>query len=245
MQDNNLDTAMLFAAGLGTRLQPFTNKHPKALAMVNGKTLLQRNVEYLQGFGIKNIVVNVHHFANQIIDIVNTNNGWGSNVFISNEEEEVLETGGGLNKAIPLFNNAENIVVMNVDILTTLNLHTMFQFHLQHNAAATLGVSNRVTSRYLIFENNTLCGWLNTNTNEIKGIANFDENKHQKMAFSGVHIINKNLLHQIALNGKFSMIDLYLSLITSNNIIAYNHSQDIFIDVGKPESILKAERTFA
>ena len=240
-----LDTAMLFAAGLGTRLKPFTDKHPKALAIVNGKSLLQRNIEYLQTFGIKNIVVNVHHFANQIIDAINNNNGWGSNVTISNEENEVLETGGGLVKAIPLFNNAKHILVMNVDILTTLNIINMFDYHLKHNAAATLAVTNRTTSRYLVFDSmNKMCGWLNSSTNEVKGIEKFDETKYQKLAFSGVHIINANLLSKISLAGKFSMVDLYLSVMKSNDIYAYNHSNDIFIDVGKVESIEKAATFF-
>ncbi len=236
---------MLFAAGLGTRLKPFTNEHPKALAQVNGKTLLQRNIQYLQGFGINKVVVNVHHFANQIIDIVNENNGWGSEVIISDETAEVLETGGGLVKAIPLFGNAENIVVMNVDILTDLDITAMLQQHIHTNALATLAVTERETSRYFVFNNqNKLCGWINTKTNELKGIANFDEAVHKKFAFSGVHIINKKLFGLIKQQGKFSMVDVYLDLMKTNDIIAFNHSGNKFIDVGKPESIVKAEEMF-
>lgn len=236
---------MLFAAGLGTRLKPFTNEHPKALAQVNGKTLLQHNILYLQQFGINNVVINVHHFANQIIDIVNENNGWGSNIFISDETAEVLETGGGLKKAIPLFADAENIVVMNVDILTDLNIDKMFEYHINFNALATLAVTARDTSRYFIFDsNNKLCGWMNTKTNEIKGIETFDETQYKKMAFSGIHIINKKLFSLMQQVGKFSMVDLYLDLMKNNTILAFDHSQDKFIDVGKPESITNAEAMF-
>jgi NDP-sugar pyrophosphorylase family protein len=236
---------MLFAAGLGTRLKPFTNEHPKALAQVNGKTLLQHNIQYLQSFGINKVVVNVHHFANQIIDIINENNAWGSNVLISDETNQVLETGGGLLKAIPLFGDAENIVVMNVDILTSLNIDKMFQQHINTNAMATLAVSNRTTPRNFVFNmDKKLCGWMNTATNELKGIECFDEKQHTKLAFSGIHIINKKILSLIKQRGKFSMVDVYLDLMKTNDIIAFNHFTDKFIDVGKPESIAIAEGMF-
>ncbi|MFY7899372.1 MAG: NTP transferase domain-containing protein, partial [Chitinophagaceae bacterium] len=107
--------AMIFAAGLGTRLKPFTNHHPKALAQVNGKTLLQRNIEYLQQFGINEVLVNVHHFADQIIQAISVNNGWGSKVTISDETDAVLETGGGLKKAAGYFENEDCFLVMNAD----------------------------------------------------------------------------------------------------------------------------------
>lgn len=243
--ENTLNTAMLFAAGLGTRLKPFTNHHPKALAVVNGKTLLQRNIEYLTQFGITNIVVNVHHFASQIIDTLHVNKGFGANVIISNEEHEVLETGGGLQKAIPFFKNVNNIVVMNVDILTNLNISKMHEQHLQTNALATLAVTNRRTSRYLLFnKQNNLCGWFNIQTNETKGVNFFDEKAMNKMAFSGVQIISTNLFGKLEQQGKFSIIDVYLSLMKSNEIKAYNHSNDILVDVGKPESIIIAEDFF-
>ena len=241
---NNIP-ALLFAAGLGTRLKPFTNEHPKAIAQVNGKTLLQHNIQYLQSFDITKVVVNVHHFANQIIDIVNKNNGWGSDIIISDETAEVLETGGGLVKAIPLFGDAENIVVMNVDILTNLNIEQMFQQHINTNALATLAVTNRTTSRYFVFnKQNKLCGWMNTKTNELKGIEQFDETQYKKFAFSGIHIINKKIFSLIKQQGKFSMVDVYLDLMKANDIVAFNHSQDKFIDVGKPESITIAEGMF-
>ena len=183
--------AMLFAAGLGTRLKPFTDKHPKALAIVNGKTLLQRNIEYLQSYGIKKVIVNVHHFADQIIKIIKDNKGWGSEVLISDEQDIVLETGGGLVKAKELLLPSEHILLMNVDILTNLNIETFYNNHIQNNVLISLAVAERKTSRYFVFnKSNLLVGWLNESTNETRGIELFDDNIHQKLAFSGIHIID-------------------------------------------------------
>lgn len=236
---------MLFAAGLGTRLKPFTNNHPKALAMVNGKSLLQRNIEYLQQFGITNVVVNVHHFANQIIDAVNQNNGWGSNVIISDEQDEVLETGGGLVKAKEYLLSVENFVVMNVDILTTLNLNEAIHQHLQTKALATLAVSERETSRYFLFNAEMqLSGWQNKTTGEVKP-PTLDISNLTPFAFSGLHIINNSIFSYIKQQGKFSMVDVYLSLMQQHKIIGYNHTGSLLIDVGKPESITKAEAFFS
>ncbi len=243
---NQINTAMILAAGLGSRLKPWTDHHPKALAVVNGKSLLQRNIEYLQTHGITNIVINVHHFAEQIISAVNENNGWGSVITISNETTEVLETGGGLLKAKDLLFKSENFVLLNCDILTNLNITAMLQYHLQHNALATLAIAQRNSSRYLLFNNNSqMVGWRNVKTNEEKlpAILKATDNI-TPYAFSGIHIINHNIFDTITFTGKFSMIDLYLSICASQNIIGYNHTNDIVLDVGKPEAIAKAEALF-
>ncbi len=236
--------AMIFAAGLGTRLKPFTNKHPKALAIVNGKPLLQRNIEYLQQYGIRNVIVNVHHFANQIIDTIQQNNGWGSNVFISDETDEVLETGGGLKRASGFFKSVDHFVVMNADILTDLNLTAMLQQHIQQQPLATLAISNRNSSRYFLFNNNDmLCGWSNDKTGEQR-ISTTASSMH-KMAFSGVQIISTQLLPLITHTGKFSIVDVYLALAKNYTIKGFDHSGSKFIDVGKPENIVLAESLFA
>ena len=231
---------MILAAGLGTRLKPFTEKHPKALFPVNGKSLLQRNIEYLQSFGIKNIAVNVHHFADQIKDALAENTGRGSKIFISDETNEVLETGGGLKKAAVFFkDNREPFVLMNADILTDLNIDRMKAQHLQYAPLATLAVTDRSTSRYLLFdENNILCGWLNEKTGEQKGKPG------TKKAFSGIHIISPEIFSLITEVGKFSLIDLYLRLANDHKIMSFDHSDTKFIDVGKPESVEEAERMF-
>ena len=245
MKEDKSMIAMLFAAGLGTRLKPFTDVHPKALAVVNNKTLLQHNIEYLQQFGIRKVVVNVHHFADQINAIIKENNGWGSEVLISDETNEVLDTGGGLLKAAPFFCGYENIVLMNVDILTNLNLSKMLAAHKASNALATLAVTKRNTSRYFLFnQQNQLCGWMNATTNEVKGVEHFDEKLHEKLAFSGIHIIQTKMLSLINKTGKFSLVDVYLDLMKTKFIAAYDHSDDLFIDVGKPDSLLTAATMF-
>ncbi|MBC6491040.1 NDP-sugar synthase [Flavihumibacter stibioxidans] len=167
--------AIIFAAGLGTRFKPWTDQHPKALAMVNGKSLLQRNIEYLQRFGINEVVVNVHHFADQVIAAVQENHGWGSRVLISDEREEVLETGGGLLKARLLLEGGaygkapEPFVSINADVLTDLDLNRLVAFHEQQEALVSFGVTGRRTSRYLLFdEDSRLRGWVNTKTGDYR-----------------------------------------------------------------------------
>ena len=235
--------AMIFAAGLGTRLKPFTDSHPKALAVVNSQTLLQRNIAYLQQFDITNVIVNVHHFADQIVEAVKQNNGWGSNITISDETDEVLETGGGLKRAGWYFKDSENFVVMNADILTDLNLSAMMQQHQQHQPIATLAVSDRQSSRYFLFDDsNNLCGWVNEKTSETR-ISKPTTTYHKK-AFNGLQIINTKLLKLITQQGKFSIVDVYLELAKTHNIQGFNCSNAKFIDVGKPENIVLAETMF-
>jgi len=234
---------MILAAGLGTRLKPWTDHHPKALAMVNGRSLLQRNIEYLQQFGITEVIVNVHHFAEQIISAVENNRGWGSNITISDETDAVLETGGGLQKAGWYLQNEEAFVLMNVDILTDLNLTAMIQQHLNSAAIATLAVTERNTSRYFLFNDKSeLCGWRNVSTGEEK-IVKDSLSTHPK-AFSGIHVISGNIFKHLTKEGKFSMVDVYLDLAKDHFIQSFDHSESKFIDVGKPESVEKAERMF-
>ncbi len=237
---------MILAAGLGTRLKPWTDHHPKALAIVNGKSLLQRNIEYLQQNGVTEVVVNVHHFAEQIIDAVKQNNGWGSTVHISNESDVVLETGGGILNAAPLFKNATHIVVMNADILTNLNLSKVIEVQQKISAKhgiALLAVTERESSRNLLFDNTlTLCGWRNNTTGEEK--IPVPKKDLKPFAFSGIQVLESAILELIPFTGKFSMIDVYLHLASTQKILGYNHTGDIVQDVGKPESIVKAESIF-
>ena len=234
--------AMIFAAGLGTRLKPFTNNHPKALAVVNGKPLLQRNIEYLKSFGINEIVINVHHFADQIIEFLEDNNYFGIEITISDETDQVLETGGGLVKAKANFE--EDFLVMNVDILTDLNLDKFIKAHQENKALVTLAVSNRNSSRKLFFnEQNELKGWRNLKTEEeIKAVDSLDNCKD--LAFSGIHVISPTLFDKITEKGKFSIMKVYMDLMKTESIIGFDHSGGILIDVGRPESVLEAEQYF-
>lgn len=233
---------MIFAAGLGTRFKPWTDKHPKALAPVHGKSLLQRNIEYLQRYGIREVVVNVHHFADQIIEAIQTNRGWGSDIIISDETDAVLETGGGLLKAASLLRNG-SFVVINVDILTDLDLGQMIHHHLQLMPLATLAVTNRTSSRYFLFDQfHNLSGWRNDKTGEER-ISRLSVDKTPR-AFSGIHIIDPRIFSLIRQEGKFSMVDVYLDLAQSEIIKGFDHSGSKFIDVGKPDSVAKAEALF-
>jgi NDP-sugar pyrophosphorylase family protein len=235
---------MLLAAGFGTRLKPFTDQHPKALAEINGKTLLQLNIEYLQQFGVYDVIVNVHHFADQIIQKIKDSNGWGSNVAISDEQDAILETGGGLKRAAWFFKGDEDIVLMNVDVLTDLSLDEMISFHQKNKPLATLATSDRETSRYFLFdEENVLCGWKNVKTKEEKIMRK--ATVLTPKAFSGIHIINTEIFSLMQQQeAKFSMVDVYLSLCADKRILSFDHSQTKFIDVGKPESLLRAAVLF-
>ncbi|MBS1934739.1 MAG: NTP transferase domain-containing protein, partial [Bacteroidetes bacterium] len=202
--------AMIFAAGLGTRFKPWTDKHPKALAVINSKSLLQRNIQYLQQFGITDIIVNVHHFAEQVTQVLEKNNGWGSKITISDETTELLETGGGLLKAKWFFDDGA-FVVINADILTDLDLGKMIAYHNTNKPVATLAVTDRKTSRYFLFdEEDKLCGWINTKTGEEK-ISRKKKGLIQK-AFSGIHIIDPGIFSLIKQQGKFSIVDTYLDI---------------------------------
>ncbi len=236
--------AMLLAAGLGTRLKPFTDNHPKALAIVNGKTLLQRNIEYLSSFGINEIVINVHHFSEQIIEAIQRRNGFGAHITISDESDEVLETGGGLMKASGFLKDSDPFVLMNVDILTDLDLHLMIEKHKATDAIATLAVTRRNTSRYFLFdENDRLCGWRNTKTGEQR--TAIDAAKFYPKAFSGVHVIRPQIFPLITRTGKFSMVDVYLELANRKVISSFDHTGSKFTDVGTMEKITTASRIFS
>jgi N-acetyl-alpha-D-muramate 1-phosphate uridylyltransferase len=239
--------SMIFAAGLGTRFKPWTDSHPKALAVVNGKPLLQRNIEYLQQYGIKNVIVNVHHFADQIEEAVQQNNGWGSHVLISDERDIVLETGGGLLKAKPLFAPGESFITCNADFLTNLNIHNLIAYHQQHKALITFGITGRKSSRNFLFNKDyRLVGWKNNSTGETK-IAIPDEPIEYELAYSCVVVFNYTvfeLMEQYGFSGKFSLVDVYLKLAPHNLIMGYNHTGDKLVDVGKPESVAVAELLF-
>lgn len=243
-KQHGISKAMILAAGLGTRLKPFTDKHPKALALINGKSLLQRNIEFLQSHGIHDIVVNTHHFAEQIEAAITDNKGWGSTVTIS-YEKEVLETGGGLLFASQYFAGEGDFVLMNADVLTNLPLDKMIEQHLESDAVATLAVSSRTTSRYLLFTDaNELCGWRNSNTGEVR-MARRTRDLFEK-AFSGIHVINNAIFGMIKaqFSGKFSMIDVYLKNAETQSVQGFSHDGCLFLDVGKPGSIAIADTLF-
>jgi len=235
---------MIFAAGLGTRFKPWTDKHPKALAVVNGKSLLQRNIEYLQQYGITDVVVNVHHFPDQIVEAVEKNKGWGSHISISDERGELLETGGGLLKARPLLDNGEAFITVNVDILTDLNLKRLLDYHRDYKPLISFGVTERPTSRYFLFdEYDRLCGWRNKKTGEER--IPVPKKDLVERAYSCVVVFEPTVFSLIRQRGKFSLVDVYLDLAKDHLILGYDHTGDRLTDVGKPDSIAVAEAQFS
>jgi NDP-sugar pyrophosphorylase family protein len=239
--------AMIFCAGLGTRFKPWTDKHPKALALVNGKSLLQRNIEYLQGFGIYDIVINVHHFADQIEEAVEQNRGWGSAILISDERAELLDTGGGLLKAKPLFEEDQPFLTCNADILTNLHIGKLIEFHDQHQPVISFGITRRESSRSLLMDPaHRLCGWRNNKTGEEKIVIAHPS--LQPFAYSCVALFDYsifNLMQGYGFAKKFSLTDVYLKLAADYPIYGFEHSKDHVIDVGKPESVALAEKLFS
>jgi N-acetyl-alpha-D-muramate 1-phosphate uridylyltransferase len=235
--------AMIFAAGLGTRLKPLTDHSPKALAEVNGRTLLEHSVRYLQRWGIYDVIINVHHFADQILDTIADNDAFGSEISISDETEQLLETGGGLLHAADFFADGAPFVVMNVDILTSLDLGKMIDAHNAAMPMGTLAVMDRPSSRHLLFDDKMqLTGWKNNGTGAEK-IARTNTSYHP-FAFSGIQVLSPEILKNVPFEGKFSLIDLYLHQAREHSIMGYDHTGNLFIDVGKPGSIEQADYLF-
>jgi MurNAc alpha-1-phosphate uridylyltransferase len=236
--------AMIFAAGLGTRFKPWTEKHPKALAPVNGKSLLQRNVEWLQQYGIRELIVNVHHFPEQVMKAIETNKGWGSEITLSDERGQLLETGGGLKKAKSFFDSDQPFLTINVDILTDLHLDKLIRFHNEKKPLISFAVTDRVTSRYFLFDDELrLCGWQNTKTGEKK--ISINKNHLVQKAYSCVVVFEPQIFSLMKKEGKFSLVDVYLDLAAKNKILGYDHTGDRLVDVGKPEALPLAEKLFA
>lgn len=226
--------AMIFAAGLGTRLKPLTENKPKALVELGGKTLLERSITYLKNYGISDITVNVHHYAQQISDFLEQHDHFGIPMHISDETSMLLDTGGGILKAKPFLEGKEPILLINVDILTNLNLYHLFQFHRESKALASLVVRQRETSRYLMFDSkNQLSGWKNSVSGELRISRAGSIAEATPMAFSGIHLMEPELLSLIRESGKFSIIDLYLRLSSTEKIMAFADSESIWMDLGK------------
>ncbi|SNV47693.1 Glucose-1-phosphate cytidylyltransferase [Chryseobacterium taklimakanense] len=234
--------ALIFAAGKGTRLKPFTDHHPKAMARVNGIPLLERNIKYLQSFGINDFVINVHHFGQQIVDFLKENNNFNAKIEISDEQAELLETGGGLVFARRFLDFGEDFLIMNADILTDMNITDFVNYHQKNKDFATLAVSDRNSSRKLLFnEDMILRGWMNVQSGEQR-LAEFNKG-FKALAFSGIHCINPEIFNKIKRTGKFSIMEEYLDLMLTEKIHGYEHNAQL-VDVGRPESVLEAEQIF-
>ncbi|MDR1937095.1 MAG: nucleotidyltransferase family protein [Tannerellaceae bacterium] len=237
--------AMILAAGLGTRLKPLTDTTPKALLPLRGKPMLEHLLLKLKGAGFHDIVINIHHLGEQIIDFLNANDGFGLSVRISDERDYLLDTGGALKHAAGLLQGDEPFLVHNVDILSDVDLTAFYRSHREGHSLATLLVGKRSSSRYLLFDKDSkLCGWHNRETGEVKSFyPDFAPNQYNEYAFGGVHVLSPRIFEQMEeWTGKFSIIHFYLSICTKNNILACPVPGVTLIDAGKPESLAKAEK---
>jgi NDP-sugar pyrophosphorylase family protein len=234
--------AMILAAGLGTRLRPLTNDRPKALVEVAGRTLLEITIARLREFGVREVIVNVHHFAGMVIEYLREKDNFGIRIEIS-EEDSLLDTGGGLKKAAWFFREEGStapFILHNVDVISTIDLQRMLDFHTQNQALATLAVQQRQSSRYLLFdEQMRLCGRRlvkEQKTELVRPSPQFEE-----VAFSGIHVILPSLLRMMSEQGAFSIVQSYLRLASEGErIMAYRTDGDYWRDLGKPESVARA-----
>lgn len=239
--------AMIFAAGLGTRLKPLTDTLPKALVPVGGKPLLQHVIEKLKHAGFNEIIINLHHFPDQIIDFVEANHHFDIRIEFSDEREQLLDTGGGIKKASWFFDDHQPFLIHNVDILSNIDLREVVRHHANNDSTATLVCSERETSRYLLFDSdNRLRGWTNEKTGEVKSpFPDFSPHHGQKFAFSGIHMLQPSILRYMQhFPDKFSIIDFYLSVCEKEKVTGYIPVNLKMIDVGKPGSPEKAARLF-
>jgi mannose-1-phosphate guanylyltransferase len=239
--------AMILAAGLGTRLRPLTDDRPKALVEVAGHTLLEITLRRLRQFGVREVIVNVHHFADMVVDYLKKNDNFGMRIEIS-REEVLLDTGGGLKKAAWFFRedaSDEPFVLHNVDVLSTIDFHRMVEFHKQNQALATLAVRDRETSRYLLFdEKNQLCG-RRAGRDGVPEMVRPSRQTHA-LAFSGVHIISPRLLALMTESGIFSIITSYLRLAgLGEKILGYKTDEYYWRDLGRPENVAQATQDVA
>ena len=249
--------AMIFAAGLGTRLKPLTDRIPKALVSVGGEPLLKRVIFQLKDAGFTRIVVNVHHFSNQIIDYLRENDNFGMDIRISDESEKLLETGGGIRKAWPFFDQTEPILIHNVDILSNVDLKKFYQMESKELSddssdfmkekaplAARLLVSERKTKRYLLFDDSMrLVGWTNIETGEVKSpYPDLNPKDYKMYAFSGIHMVAPSLFPLMEEEpDKFLIMDFYLKHCDKVRIEGYVKNDLKLMDVGKQETLKEAE----
>ncbi len=240
--------AMVLAAGLGTRLRPLTNDLPKALVTVAGRTLLEIALSRLRFFGVNEVIVNVHHFADSIVDYLQANRNFGMRIEVS-REEVLLDTGGGLKKASWFLleggRNDEPFLVHNVDVLSTIDLARMVSFHTEHSALATLAVQQRGTSRPLLFnEQGQLCGRRIGRDAETEWAI--PTPKSLALAFSGIHVVSPRIFANLPEEGAFSIIPAYLRLAAQGEpILAFRADEFYWRDLGRPEDIAQAESDLA
>ena len=253
--------AMILAAGLGTRLRPLTNDHPKALVTIAGRTLLEIALTRLRSFGVREVIVNAHHFADQIVEYLEAKRNFGIRIEVS-REDALLDTGGGLKKAAWFFlepgaDSSQPLLVHNVDVLSSIDLAAMIRFHAEHNALATIAVQDREASRYLLFdEQGELCGprdgslpkaealkAIETETGLNRPAHRGQPRQIQPLAFCGIHVISPRIFSMLHEAGAFSIINAYLRLAADGEkILGFRADGASWRDLGRPENLIAAER---
>lgn len=242
--------AMIFAAGLGTRLRPLTNDIPKALVEIGGKTMLERVIHRLAEAGFDDITINIHHFGQKVIDFLELNDNFGLNIHISDERDLLLDTGGGILKARQFLEGDEPFLVHNADILTDLDLLAMYQSHIESGAMATVLAKKRETSRYFVFDKHyRLQGWINKSTGETRPPHFIYKKGMHELAFGGIHVISPSIFDALEEysqgQAKFSTTPFYVDNCHQHLIKGYvQESQYNWLDVGKPETLKEAENLF-
>jgi len=236
--------AMIFAAGIGTRLQPISRHTPKALVELGGKPMLQRLVEKLVRAGATRIVINIHHHPEKMRAFIERIHFPGIEILISDESDVLLDTGGGLLKAAGMLKGDEPILLHNVDVLSDIDLGAIVASHNETGALATLAVSRRKTSRYFLWDKGQLAGWENTATGQIILCKPEPGQRLARRAFSGVHIISPRLPGLITETGVFSINEVYLRLAHTQKIMAFEHSPEYWADIGTPEKLEQARTLF-
>jgi len=235
---------MIFAAGLGTRLKPLTDTLPKALIPIAGKPLLEHVILKLKAAGFDEIIVNIHHFPDQIIDFLKANDNFGIRFEVSDERDQLLDTGGGIRKVASFFDDGKPFLVHNVDILSNVDLKELYNQHLRTNSLATLVVSKRDTFRYLLFDDNLrLNGWINEKTSETKPAGLRKPEHYNKLAFSGIQVLSPRVFDLMKeLESKFPIMDFYLSNAPTQLISGFIPSDYKMLDVGKLNVLDEAEK---
>jgi len=236
--------AMIFAAGTGSRLKPYTDHIPKALIPIDGKPMLEHIILKLKAAGFTEIIINVHHLSEQIIEFLAGKDNFGITIHISDERDYLLDTGGGIKHAAQFLQGDEPFLVHNVDIISNVDLKALYQHHLDTNPLATLLVSKRDTSRYLLFnKENKLSGWRNKETGEVKSYyPDFDPSVHNEFAFNGIHVISPQIFEWMdEWTGKFSIINFYLAVCAKTPIQAFEQADLRILDIGKPDALELAQ----
>ncbi len=235
--------AMIFAAGKGTRLKELTANKPKALVEVAGITLLERCILKLKDAGVNEIIINIHHYGEQIIDFVQAHRHFGISIDFSDERNKLLDTGGGLKKAADFFHDGKDFFIHNVDIISDINLQDMYRYHTDRHNSVTLAVRRRTSSRYFLFNKHLqLCGRQNIKTGECQLTDNYNVNTLTPYAFSGIHVVSPRIFEHFPTDNIFSVSDWYVQLAATQPMQAYLHNEGLWMDMGKIEDIHQLEQ---